>query len=75
MYTIGGKDDDGHLFYFVLSLMKGAADMSSATAGCELQIFLEKSLDICNINRKLLFRITTLHNARQHNYFIHKLIT
>jgi len=40
MYTIGGKDDDGHLFYFVLSLMKGAADMSSATAGCELQICL-----------------------------------
>jgi hypothetical protein len=37
--------------------MKGGAEMSSATAGCVLQIFLENSFDFCNINRNMLFRI------------------
>jgi hypothetical protein len=37
--------------------MWSGAEMSSATAVCELQIFLENSFHFCYINRNQLFRI------------------
>jgi hypothetical protein len=37
--------------------MKHGAEMSSTTAVCELQIFLENSFDFYNINRNLFFGI------------------
>jgi hypothetical protein len=57
LYTFGVKYGAGLLFYFVLRLVKNGAEMSAETAVCELQIFLENSLDFCNINRNLSFHI------------------
>ena len=35
LYTFGGKNAASHLVHFVLRLMKGGAEMSSATAVCK----------------------------------------